>query len=104
MALPKAKELVSSNSVVVFSKTYCPFCVSVKKLLQELGVNFKAVELDNESEIAMGSRGANEPSSWVHTQEPGFTPREPKNWVNEEPRLLGANPGARFARNPGSWV
>ncbi|GLU02088.1 hypothetical protein SLE2022_193570 [Rubroshorea leprosula] len=50
MALPKAKELVSSNSVVVFSKTYCPFCVSVKKLLQELGVNFKAVELDNESD------------------------------------------------------
>ncbi|GLT33234.1 hypothetical protein SLA2020_078380 [Shorea laevis] len=50
MALPKAKELVSSNSVVVFSKTFCPFCVSVKKLLQELGANFKVVELDNESD------------------------------------------------------
>jgi glutaredoxin 3 len=81
MALPKAKEIVSSNPVVVFrfvfvyqavsffdlmisytfmdvdfavcnhSKTYCPFCVNVKQLLTQLGANFKAIELDTESEI-----------------------------------------------------
>lgn len=50
MALPKAKELVSSNSVVVFSKTFCPYCVSVKQLLQQIGASFKAVELDTESD------------------------------------------------------
>ncbi len=50
MALPKAQEIVSSNPVVVFSKTYCPFCVTVKKLLSELGATFKAVELDTESD------------------------------------------------------
>lgn len=50
MALPKAKEIVSSNPVVVFSKSYCPFCVQVKKLFTDLGVTFKAVELDSESD------------------------------------------------------
>lgn len=33
------------------SKTYCPFCVSVKKLLSELGATFKVVELDTESKF-----------------------------------------------------
>ncbi|NP_001352099.1 glutaredoxin [Cicer arietinum] len=50
MALPKAKEIVSSNPVVVFSKSYCPFCVQVKKLFTNLGVTFKAIELDSESD------------------------------------------------------
>ena len=50
MALPKAKELVSSNTVVVFSKSYCPYCVTVKKLFTQLGADFKAIELDQESD------------------------------------------------------
>ncbi|KAF5765962.1 putative thioredoxin-disulfide reductase [Helianthus annuus] len=50
MASAKAKDLVSSNPVVVFSKSYCPYCVSVKKLLTELGSTFKAIELDQESD------------------------------------------------------
>ncbi len=50
MAMPKAKELASSNPVVVFSKSYCPYCVKVKKLLQQLGVTFKAIELDFEGD------------------------------------------------------
>ncbi|XVE84000.1 hypothetical protein DITRI_Ditri16bG0133700 [Diplodiscus trichospermus] len=50
MALPKAKEIVSGNSVVVFSKSYCPYCVDVKKLLQQAGASFKAIELDKESD------------------------------------------------------
>ncbi|PHU27611.1 Glutaredoxin [Capsicum chinense] len=50
MASAKAKEIVSANPVVVFSKTYCPFCVSVKDLLAKLGVSFKAVELDSEKD------------------------------------------------------
>ncbi|PWA67219.1 glutaredoxin [Artemisia annua] len=50
MASAKAKEIVSSNPVVVFSKSYCPYCVSVKKLLTETGASFKAIELDQESD------------------------------------------------------
>ncbi|XP_061348805.1 glutaredoxin [Gastrolobium bilobum] len=50
MALSKAKEIASSNSVVVFSKSYCPFCVQVKQLFGKLGVTYKAIELDSESD------------------------------------------------------
>ncbi|CAN6232474.1 unnamed protein product, partial [Urochloa humidicola] len=50
MALDKAKEIVASSPVVVFSKTYCPFCTRVKQLLAQLGANYKAVELDVESD------------------------------------------------------
>ena len=32
--------------VVVFSKTYCPFCKAVKRLLEELRARTKIVELD----------------------------------------------------------
>ncbi|BAT84684.1 hypothetical protein LR48_Vigan03g166000 [Vigna angularis] len=52
MALAKAKEIVSSNPVVVFSKTYCSFCVRVKQLFASLGVTYKLLELDVESDGA----------------------------------------------------
>ncbi|PPD88161.1 hypothetical protein GOBAR_DD14905 [Gossypium barbadense] len=39
MALQKAKDI-----------SYCPFCVDVKQLLQQLGASFKAIELDRESD------------------------------------------------------
>ncbi|KAL6634748.1 hypothetical protein ACP70R_027419 [Stipagrostis hirtigluma subsp. patula] len=50
MALQKAKDIVASSPVVVFSKTYCPFCTRVKQLLTQLGASCKAVELDVESD------------------------------------------------------
>ncbi|KAJ8498251.1 hypothetical protein OPV22_008803 [Ensete ventricosum] len=50
MALEKAKETVSSNPVVVFSKTFCPFCVKVKQLLDQLGIRYKAIELNFQSD------------------------------------------------------
>jgi len=34
------------NAVVVYSKTWCPYCGQVKGLFQQLGVEIKAVELD----------------------------------------------------------
>ncbi|KAG2307736.1 hypothetical protein Bca52824_027484 [Brassica carinata] len=48
MAMQKAKDTVSSNAVVVFSKSYCPYCVRVKELLQQLGAKFVAIELDKD--------------------------------------------------------
>ncbi|XP_009602632.1 glutaredoxin [Nicotiana tomentosiformis] len=50
MALTKAKQIVSSNPVVVFSKTYCGYCTRVKQLLSQLGATFKVIELDQESD------------------------------------------------------
>ncbi|KAJ3225248.1 hypothetical protein HDU81_008058 [Chytriomyces hyalinus] len=45
-----AKQLVetaiASNKVVVFSKSYCPYCRKAKALLDSLGAQYEAVELD----------------------------------------------------------
>jgi thiol-disulfide isomerase/thioredoxin len=45
-AKTKAQTLINENGVVVFSKSYCPYCTATKKLLNELGANFTALELD----------------------------------------------------------
>lgn len=37
---------VRDNPVVVFSKTYCPYCVKAKNALSSLGAKFAVVELD----------------------------------------------------------
>lgn len=44
--LQELDEIISSNRVVVFSKSWCPFCVKVKKLFESLNVEFKAFEFD----------------------------------------------------------
>ena len=41
-----AKTEIDGNDVVVFSKSYCPFCAKTKDLFTELGVDFKVHELD----------------------------------------------------------
>merc|ERR1712142_820261 len=43
----KIAELVSNNKVVIFSKSYCPYCDKAKNLLKSNGVEFFALELDN---------------------------------------------------------
>ncbi|WOL12866.1 glutaredoxin-like [Canna indica] len=50
MALAKAKEIVANNPVVIFSKSYCPYCHRVKQLFEELGAKYKAIELNAESD------------------------------------------------------
>ncbi|KAF9180483.1 thioredoxin reductase [Haplosporangium sp. Z 767] len=40
--------LIANNAVVVFSKTYCPYCTKAKNLLKEHGVEAKIIELDND--------------------------------------------------------
>ncbi|KAK3154638.1 hypothetical protein QOZ80_2BG0193230 [Eleusine coracana subsp. coracana] len=50
MALDKAKEIVASSPVVVFSKTHCPYSARAKQLLTELGASYEVVELDVESD------------------------------------------------------
>ncbi|TDZ33774.1 Glutaredoxin-C2 [Colletotrichum sidae] len=48
MAVTKqqVQSIIDENSVVVFSKSYCPYCRQTKSTLEELGAEFKVVELD----------------------------------------------------------
>eukprot|EP01091_Cochliopodium_minus_P011516 TRINITY_DN3281_c0_g1_i1.p1 TRINITY_DN3281_c0_g1~~TRINITY_DN3281_c0_g1_i1.p1 ORF type:complete len:101 (-),score=17.90 TRINITY_DN3281_c0_g1_i1:14-316(-) len=43
-----AQELINNNGLVIFSKSWCPYCTKVKNLFKELGVLDKAkvLELD----------------------------------------------------------
>ncbi|KAI0139582.1 putative glutaredoxin [Hypoxylon sp. NC0597] len=45
-AKTKAQSIIDENAVAVFSKTYCPYCSSSKRLLDSLGAKYKLVELD----------------------------------------------------------
>eukprot|EP00245_Coleochaete_scutata_P005303 TRINITY_DN18759_c0_g1_i1.p1 TRINITY_DN18759_c0_g1~~TRINITY_DN18759_c0_g1_i1.p1 ORF type:complete len:183 (+),score=26.64 TRINITY_DN18759_c0_g1_i1:61-609(+) len=40
------KEKNAENPVIIYSKTWCPYCGMVKGLFKKLGVAYKAVELD----------------------------------------------------------
>lgn len=51
-AKTKAQSIIDENAVAVFSKSYCPYCSSSKKLLDSLGAKYKLVELD---EVADGA-------------------------------------------------
>ncbi|RVE72410.1 hypothetical protein OJAV_G00042770 [Oryzias javanicus] len=42
----RIQQLIESNSVMIFSKSSCPFCVRVKDLFKELKVECNVVELD----------------------------------------------------------
>lgn len=43
----RIQELIDTNPVMVFSKSYCPYCVKVKDLFKELNVKCNVVELDH---------------------------------------------------------
>jgi len=45
-AKAKAQKIIDENSVVVFSKSWCSYSRSAKKLLTDMGAKFETVELD----------------------------------------------------------
>lgn len=47
-AKTRAQSLINDNAVVVFSKSYCPYCDSSKKLLDGLNAKYTALELDQD--------------------------------------------------------
>jgi len=51
-AKAKAQEIIDSNAVAVFSKSYCPYCKATKSLLSELGAKSYIIELDEVSDGA----------------------------------------------------
>eukprot|EP00752_Nemacystus_decipiens_P012123 g10748.t1 len=38
--------MVDKHGVVVYSKSYCPFCVKAKKALDTIGAKYEVIELD----------------------------------------------------------
>ncbi|KAL2866714.1 glutaredoxin [Aspergillus lucknowensis] len=45
-AKTKAQTIIDENGVVVFSKSYCPYCRASKSLLTDLGAKYYTLELD----------------------------------------------------------
>lgn len=45
-AKDKAQQIIKDNGVVVFSKSYCPYCKASKALLKEQNAKFYLMELD----------------------------------------------------------
>ncbi|GCC42988.1 hypothetical protein chiPu_0026900, partial [Chiloscyllium punctatum] len=39
-------DTITQNRVVIFSKTTCPYCDIVKNIFADLGIPYKAIELD----------------------------------------------------------
>ncbi|XP_033820941.1 glutaredoxin 2 isoform X1 [Periophthalmus magnuspinnatus] len=44
------QEVVSQNCVVIFSKTTCPYCKMAKNVFNEIGANYKVIELDEHND------------------------------------------------------
>lgn len=42
---------ISGSDVVIFSKSYCPYCARVKKLFDGIGQVYSAHELDREGSL-----------------------------------------------------
>lgn len=53
MAQAFVDEKIANNKVMVFSKSYCPFCKMAKDALNETGVKYAVVELDERGEYIM---------------------------------------------------
>ncbi|RPA82100.1 putative glutaredoxin Grx1 [Ascobolus immersus RN42] len=51
-AKTKVQSIVDEHAVVVFSKTYCPYCKATKKTLKDAGAQAFVVELDEVSDGA----------------------------------------------------
>jgi len=45
------EELVNTNEVMIFSKSYCPWCKKTKQLFEEMGIEFHALELGQQGEL-----------------------------------------------------
>jgi len=45
-AKDKAQKIIDDNKVVVFSKSWCPYCRASKSLLDEKKANYFLMELD----------------------------------------------------------
>ena len=43
-------DAISSNKVMMFAKTFCPYCKKAKAALKEENIDFQVMELDTRSD------------------------------------------------------
>lgn len=41
------QELIRQNCIVIFSKSFCPYCKMAKEVFDKMNVSYKAIELDS---------------------------------------------------------
>lgn len=76
------QEMVTQNCVVIFSKSTCPFCRMAKNVFNEIGTNYKVIELDEHNdgrrlqEALAHMTGARTVPAWRSS---GF---EEEHWLN----------------------
>jgi len=49
-AQKKAQQMIDDNAVIVFSKSYCPFCRNTKEILDGFGAKYAHYELNQEDD------------------------------------------------------
>ena len=100
--------LIAAHDVVLFSKSYCPFCRRAKALFTELGAPFEALELDHSADgpaiqakllELTGQRTV--PNIFVRGQHVGGNDdAHAKAASGELQRLLGRGPGGSGSPPP----
>jgi hypothetical protein len=55
-SLSSIQAQIQTTPVIVYSKSYCPFCIQVKTLFEDMDVPFTAVELDHLRKSIYGNR------------------------------------------------
>ncbi|KAK9764466.1 Glutaredoxin [Basidiobolus ranarum] len=72
------KRLIVENPVMIFSKSYCPYCIRTKDLFDDLNTKYKAIELNEhehgseiqeELKTLTGQRTV--PNVFIHSQHIG---------------------------------
>jgi len=43
---------IANNEIVMFSKSWCPFCTKAKKALDSVGAKYKVIEIENRKDMA----------------------------------------------------
>merc|ERR1712129_315440 len=51
MAAAFVDEAISSDEVVMFSKSWCPFCTKAKKALDSIKVKYTVIEIENRKDM-----------------------------------------------------
>lgn len=44
-------QAISANKVMMFSKTFCPYCTKAKDALKSVGASFEVMEIENRSDM-----------------------------------------------------
>ncbi|KAF2076747.1 hypothetical protein CYY_001936 [Polysphondylium violaceum] len=51
--MDKVRALIRAHKLIIFSKTTCPYCIRVKNLFKQLGVNPFVFEIDVEGDSSI---------------------------------------------------